>query len=219
MTVERQNLILETVVEEYIKNVFPISSDYLKQECDLDVCSSTIRLDLAELTGKGYLEKPHTSSGRVPTDKGYRFFVDSLKRKQKKSYFNNFFKEVENQIHLFQLLTENLAHLSAGLSIIQNEDIFWKEGWEEIVKIPEFQDMGYFKDFLELVKEFEKKIDLIDVEKEVKVFIGKEIPFKEKNFSMIVSKSKDCVFAILGPKRMDFKKNIALMDSLLDAFK
>ena len=74
----RQSLILRTVVESYIDNGEPVGSKYLC-ECGRFSCSSaTIRNEMAELEARGYLEQPHTSSGRVPTEAGYRFYVDSL---------------------------------------------------------------------------------------------------------------------------------------------
>lgn len=74
----RQSLILRTVVEAYIDNGEPVGSKYLC-ECGRFTCSSaTIRNEMAELENQGYLEQPHTSSGRVPTEAGYRFYVDSL---------------------------------------------------------------------------------------------------------------------------------------------
>ncbi|MBQ7011659.1 MAG: heat-inducible transcription repressor HrcA [Clostridia bacterium] len=74
----RQSLILRTVVESYIENGEPVGSKFLC-ECGRFTCSSaTIRNEMAELEALGYLEQPHTSSGRVPTELGYRFYVDSL---------------------------------------------------------------------------------------------------------------------------------------------
>ncbi|MDY5941456.1 MAG: heat-inducible transcriptional repressor HrcA [Eubacteriales bacterium] len=75
---ERKSGILRTVVESYIENGEPVGSKYLC-ECGRFSCSSaTIRNEMAELEELGYLEQPHTSSGRVPTEAGYRFYVDCL---------------------------------------------------------------------------------------------------------------------------------------------
>ncbi|MBR5782639.1 MAG: heat-inducible transcription repressor HrcA [Clostridia bacterium] len=74
----RQQAILKTVVESYIENGEPVSSKYILQKEGLDVSSATIRNDLAYLEKKGYLHQPHTSAGRVPTEAGYRFYVDHL---------------------------------------------------------------------------------------------------------------------------------------------
>ncbi len=76
MLSERQNNILKMIIEEYIKTARPVGS---KAICDiLGLSSATIRNEMASLEEVGYLEKTHTSSGRVPSEKGYRYYVDSL---------------------------------------------------------------------------------------------------------------------------------------------
>jgi heat-inducible transcriptional repressor len=75
---ERKSLILRAVVEEYIHTAQPVGSGHVAQAPDLNVSSATVRSEMAQLEADGYLVQPHTSAGRVPTDKGYRFFVDSL---------------------------------------------------------------------------------------------------------------------------------------------
>ncbi|MDD2625474.1 MAG: heat-inducible transcription repressor HrcA [Tenericutes bacterium] len=76
MITNRQKELLKKIVEEYIKTVKPVGS---KSLCDeLDCSSATIRNDMADLEDLGYLEKTHTSSGRIPSEKGYRYYVDEL---------------------------------------------------------------------------------------------------------------------------------------------
>lgn len=76
MITNRQKDLLKKIVEEYIKTVKPVGS---KSLCDeLDCSSATIRNDMADLEDLGYLEKTHTSSGRIPSEKGYRYYVDEL---------------------------------------------------------------------------------------------------------------------------------------------
>ncbi len=75
---ERQKAILKAVVESYIENGEPVSSKLILQREGMDVSSATIRNDLAFLEKEGYLHQPHTSAGRVPTEMGYRFYVDHL---------------------------------------------------------------------------------------------------------------------------------------------
>jgi heat-inducible transcriptional repressor len=74
----RQEKILRAVIEEYIASGFPVGSKFLSERHGLDVASSTIRSDLAYLEEIGLLAHPHTSAGRVPTDDGYRYYVESL---------------------------------------------------------------------------------------------------------------------------------------------
>jgi heat-inducible transcriptional repressor len=75
---ERTQKILAYVVQEYVETAQPVGSETLVRKRGLRVSSATIRNELAELEEMGYLTHPHTSAGRVPTEKGYRYFVESL---------------------------------------------------------------------------------------------------------------------------------------------
>ena len=75
---ERKKLILKAVVDAHIIDGEPIGSKYLTQNKQIAYSSATIRNEMAELEALGYLEQPHTSAGRIPTEAGYRFYVDSL---------------------------------------------------------------------------------------------------------------------------------------------
>ena len=77
-------MILMTVVNEYIKTAQPVGSQAVCSARNFNVSSATLRNELALLEDNGYLSHPHTSSGRVPTDKGYRFFVDAITEERKK---------------------------------------------------------------------------------------------------------------------------------------
>ena len=74
----RKKRILQAIVNEYIDTIEPVSSNSLINKYGLDCSSATVRNDMAELEREGFLEKTHTSSGRVPSNKGYRFYVDKL---------------------------------------------------------------------------------------------------------------------------------------------
>ena len=75
---DRKKLILKAIVEAHIKLGEPVGSKYLTQEMGIAYSSATIRNEMAELEELGYLEKPHTSAGRIPSELGYRFYVDTL---------------------------------------------------------------------------------------------------------------------------------------------
>jgi heat-inducible transcriptional repressor len=75
---ERQAAILEAVVTEYIGSAEPVGSSHVANAPGVQVSSATVRSEMVALERDGYLEQPHTSAGRIPTDKGYRFFVDHL---------------------------------------------------------------------------------------------------------------------------------------------
>ena len=75
---ERKKKILQAVIDEYVNSAEPVSSGALVEKYNLNCSSATVRNELAELEKSGYLDKTHTSSGRVPSEKGYRFYVDEL---------------------------------------------------------------------------------------------------------------------------------------------
>ena len=74
MTQSRRMLVLRAVVEDYIRSQEPVGSTTLTRDHDLGVSSATVRNDMAALEDEGYLIQPHTSAGRIPTEKGYRYF-------------------------------------------------------------------------------------------------------------------------------------------------
>src|SRR5262245_11659328 len=75
---ERKTAILRAVVQEYISTAQPVGSTHVSDAPGVRVSSATVRNDMAYLEQEGFLVQPHTSAGRIPTDKGYRFFVDHL---------------------------------------------------------------------------------------------------------------------------------------------
>ena len=75
---DRKKRVLQAIVEEYINTAEPVSSNALTNNYGLNYSSATIRNEMADLEKKGYLDKTHTSSGRIPSEKGYRYYVDEL---------------------------------------------------------------------------------------------------------------------------------------------
>ena len=105
---ERKAAILRAVVEEYIGTAQPVGSAHVARAPEVQVSSATVRNDMAALEQEGYLRQPHTSAGRVPTEKGYRFFVDSLhttpaldrpRAEQVRSFFRQAHGELEQMLH------------------------------------------------------------------------------------------------------------------------
>src|SRR3979490_3064702 len=75
---ERAQLLLKALIENYIRDGQPVGSRTLSRDSGLSLSSATIRNVMADLEDLGFVTSPHTSAGRIPTDKGYRFFVDTL---------------------------------------------------------------------------------------------------------------------------------------------
>ncbi|MEK7519337.1 MAG: hypothetical protein AAB565_00915 [Patescibacteria group bacterium] len=230
---ERQTGILNSIITEYINSAHPISSQLLEEKYDFGIRPAAIRIEMQKLTDNGYLIQPHTSSGRVPTDKGYRLFVDRVLEKNftDENFDDNFWEDlkIDDTLKFIQSLTRSLAEHSSNLALsyLPDEGILWKEGWEEILREPEFREEKFVFNFTQFLKDIEENIDNLKVNSRIKIYIGKESPFpKIRDFSIIISKchfpnKKEGIVSILGPKRMAYEKNISLINSLtklLDSF-
>ena len=75
---ERKTKILYAIIKDYLETGEPVGSRTISKKTDLNLSSATIRNEMSDLTEMGYIVQPHTSAGRIPTDKGYRFYVDML---------------------------------------------------------------------------------------------------------------------------------------------
>ncbi|WP_019119958.1 heat-inducible transcriptional repressor HrcA [Brevibacillus massiliensis] len=103
MLSERQRLILNAIVDNYISSAEPVGSRTISKREDIGFSSATIRNEMADLEELGYLEQPHTSAGRVPSTKGYRFYVDHLVKQQMLTS--------EEMGKLKQLFTDQISHV------------------------------------------------------------------------------------------------------------
>lgn len=119
---ERKAKILRAVVEEYVETAQPVGSGHVAKAPGMKVSSATVRNDMAVLEAEGYLAQPHTSAGRVPTEKGYRFFVDSLSvpsqlvgadAQQVRQFFNQAHGELEQMLQDTSRLLAGLTHYAA----------------------------------------------------------------------------------------------------------
>lgn len=104
---ERKAAILKAVVTDYVETSLPVGSNQIAHDGAIDVSPATVRADMAALEREGYLSQPHTSAGRVPTDKGYRFFVDHLapflpldpeREEQVQEFFSRAHGEIERML-------------------------------------------------------------------------------------------------------------------------
>lgn len=220
----RQGKILNCIVGEYIGSKAPVSSKVLAEKYHFGIKPPTMRIEFQKLTDMGYLVQPHTSAGRVPTDKGYRFYVDNLKPRDKIRGLSHIDEEIDDSFKFFQHLTKRIAELTSNLALsyFPEEDIFFKEGWDNIFKEPEFEDMDLASKFAEMVESFEKNMEEFTGFDFPRIFIGKESPIRgSQEFSVIISKihlpkskKKDGLLALLGPKRMNYDKNVDIINSL-----
>lgn len=117
MITERQEKLLNFLVREYLSTAEPVGSLDLKKVSDLNVSAATIRNDCQVLTEKGYITQPHTSAGRIPTKKAYKYFADKLEKDQQKE-FDDFIvrqirfahEQIENQMKMMEELMQTLEN-------------------------------------------------------------------------------------------------------------
>ena len=132
---DRQEKILNGLVREYIRGAEPVGSKLLKQRAGLDISPATIRNDFQQLTEAGYIAQPHTSAGRVPTEKAYRYFVDKMFSAQRCAFDSFIFREIEsakkqieNEMKLAEELMKSVSEISSLLNVPEapEKDIFYK---------------------------------------------------------------------------------------------
>ncbi|MBI2640936.1 MAG: hypothetical protein HYW91_03595 [Candidatus Sungbacteria bacterium] len=229
MLKERQKLILDAIIREHIKTARPVASKDLIEDFRLDFSPATIRGEMLRLDELGYLEQPHTSAGRIPTDQGYRFFVDHLVKN-----FN--LGERENQIlcRAFETKREDefikeFSRVVSGLSETfaavgsWDEELFYETGFTEILAEPEFQQPEEIKTFGKFIDFLDERIRGImqgDSSLEEKIFIGEENPLKEaKRYTMAFSswshpQGFGGFLTLVSPKRTNYGRQKAVLRSI-----
>lgn len=218
-----------TIIKEHIKTGVPVGSTGLVEKYDLGVSSATIRNEMADLEEEGYIMQPHTSAGRIPTEKAYDFFLEDLKPK----------KVGDNIVSLFEeLLREkeeaDFKKVAKALSEMTNSAVFWAfhkhnlyyTGISNLFKQPEFlsinskmpTDRNYelIYDISSVIDRMEDIIDDIfeKINDGENIWLGSKNPFGNFCGSIVIKyklKDRVGVFGLLGPMRMDYEKNIGIM--------
>lgn len=226
---KRQEKILAAVIEEYTKTAIPVGSKILVEKYLSEVSTATVRNDMAHLEDEGYLQQMHISSGRIPTDKGYRYFVESimddkeLSKKEQQKLQTEMLKMQAKNNRLSRTTAKLLSVLSGNMAVsgIMDKNEFSDFGMSELLDQPEFQKMDEVCRLAETLDYIDELFDKLSAEMKdgkTKIFIGKENPISEiSNCSMIVSpyKSKTGergILALIGPKRMKYAKNKSLIE-------
>lgn len=212
MLTDRQSQILNAIVDEYIHTAMPVSSGVVFGRGDFDVSCPTIRNEMAELTDMGFLAQPHTSAGRVPTEQGYRFFVDVIidyRRRKPKA------RKVPARSKIMDKAREVSGKTNDLVIVITETDGEVKYlGMKKVFENPEFRTRESVVSMLEDLERFENYSEAIyeRLTKDLEIFIGSENPFFESpNYGMISSRYNDSFIALLGPMRMNYKVNLSLL--------
>src|SRR3989344_433618 len=232
MITDRQEKLLNFIIKEYVKTAKPVGSALVAKKGDFDLGPASLRSEMYELEKAGYLSHLHTSGGRVPTDKAYRYFVNNLIQ-------NDDFEPVADEKRKIKIavnstddprrLNQNIARTLSGLSdniVITNildESDFYKIGLASLVEFPEFKEMERIFEMANLFDRFELMFSRIEkyffsqLENEFNILIGSENPLDHvKNETMILAKydlpeGLRGSLTMIGPTRMDYERNIGLV--------
>jgi transcriptional regulator of heat shock response len=218
---DRSAEILEAVIQEFINGGEPVSSGRLYERHDFGIKPAMIRLELDALEDAGYLEQPHHSAGRVPTDSGYEFFAKQMLGSVPESRENRL-KELFMERawpDLLRELSEELGMLSVIADL--SREMVYKAGLEQLIKNLDYEGR---EEMNAVIHDFETMDARLPHAAEKmregpNVFIGKKSPVtKSENLSVvggnfIIDGVTITIFAI-GPKRMDYKKTIRIFKSL-----
>jgi transcriptional regulator of heat shock response len=231
---EREKEILNLVVESYIRESKPISSSYLCEKYRLPYSSATVRNVLETLEEKGFLSHLHTSSGRVPTQNGFKHYVESLKGiKVIKSLPVALHSHISSICNVAQAANEALdvlAEMSGYASLIALSNTTSKlflRRTRFILDQPEFGDIHRIKNlFFALEERIDQLQDMLlrHLNESVEILVGDEIGFEEMNdCSLIVSgtieRDVTVALALLGPMRMDYIKASSCLYSIKNELK
>jgi len=239
MMTQRQEVLLASIIDEFIKTAEPVSSKFLEKSGFFDLSSATIRAEMNELEGLGYLAHLHTSGGRVPTDYAYRFYVDNMESKKLKAKSKKWGEEIKNAIweagedprEINRAVAQTLSDLSDNLVItgIIEEDDFFKIGLSNLFEMPEFREFdrafrltSFFDEFEgvfnQIAKEFFQDVPgYSKTNDSPRVFIGRENPVKDIRDETVMFTKYNLPhnltgsLTLVGPTRMDYSKNISLI--------
>ena len=231
--VTRRRAVLAATINKYIKEAEPVASEEIAREFDLS--PATIRNIFADLERSGYLTHPYTSGGRIPTDKGYRYYVDFLVFQlelldQEKDFITSEYKRridrLEDILEKTSEILSEVTHYTCIVSFVEDEDKFFYRGISRILDQPEFHDFNRTRSLIRFIEEKEQLLGLIgrDFKEKVKVYIGQELDNPEvKSCSLAVSryslkKKPAGKVAILGPVRMEYNHIIPTLEYISDVF-
>ncbi len=228
---DRQREVLAAIIELYTKTAEPVGSEALLERHHFPVSSATLRNDMLALEEAGYLYQPHTSAGRIPTDAGYRFYVEEMmgekplsKRDQAKLQ-EEFLKLQAKHTRTVRTTAKLLSALSGNLAVsgLVDKNEMYDFGMKSLLGKPEFQEMDELARVVETLDTLDEKIDSLMQgipDGETRIFIGEENPVTGiENCAMVVSPYRNSegergILAIIGPKRMEYAKNKSLIEHM-----
>lgn len=223
---ERLGAILRAVVDEYIRTGEPVASKVIVDKYLGGVSPATVRNDMAALEEMGYVHQPHTSAGRVPTEIGYRYYIEHFVKAERvekvalelRDAVNN----AENPTAMLRAAARALVHMSGNAAIVSSEDAGPQvTGLAKLMQQPEFDDMERRMEVAQALDHAEQAIaDLLQKvrEEEVAVWIGRENPLGAELASVVVRvrlpNGEIGMLGLMGPLRMRYGRNIGLLQEV-----
>ncbi len=227
----RRRAVLASTINRYIKDAVPVSSQDLAN--DFALSPATIRNIFAQLEDTGYLMHPYTSAGRIPTNKGYRYYVDfllsqmGLLQQEKNSIAKGYqgkIERLEDALEKTSEILSSITHYAGIVSVLNSEDKFFYKGISFILEQPEFQDSHRIRFLIKMIEDKHQLLGIINREfrDKFRVYIGEELGCAEiDNCGLVVSnyciKNKPSGrLAVLGPMRMEYRHIIPTLEYISD---
>lgn len=223
---EKLSQLLRLIVERHVKTAEPVSSKELCEVFSLPVSSATVRNLMAELESRGYITQPHTSSGRIPTELGYRYYINHLSSvKSRRLPGLQITITIQTPEQRQPSLEDRLKGIALKLAELSGEAVMvatskpWgiTVGTGNLLRKPEFRSEEAILGLAASLEKFDQAArDLMNVaDSEVKVILGLDNPFGSHLASVMVRhqlpKGEQGAISIIGPMRMDYQKNILLL--------
>lgn len=219
---DRLRQLMTLVVEDVIATGEPVGSQHLVETYELDVSPATIRNWFVELENEGFITQPHTSSGRVPTEKGYRFYVEQLMQPRQLS--KREMQDLDRSLSAAQdgqRRTKSLAKAAAEISGaavvvgLDEADTFYT-GLSQLFAQPEFRNWQRMVSLGQILDRLDEVLQLVRKRTfdAPTILIGKECPFGNACSSLLMTATDGTLFGILGPQRMDYRRCLALLTDI-----
>jgi len=226
---ERQEAVLAAIIEQYAEIAVPVGSVTLAKL--FNVSSATIRAEMARLEEMGFITHPHTSSGRVPTDKGYRWFVNSLNAQNAQDVLagnapviNRTARAIDTRVRnagepdqAIRSAVRSLVELTQNVGLATIGDSLYVRGLVNLFDQPEMEDFGSAREVASLLDNLEPWLKEAGLNRPLSVYIGRENPIgKSSGCALIISRfrspySDRSYIGVLGPTRQDYRTVINLV--------
>lgn len=221
----RKEAILEALVREYTQTGIPVGSLMLTRQYSLPFSPATVRAEMAELERLGYLSHPHTSAGRIPTEKGYRYYVDLLKGEQLLERQGALAHKkiqaagggLERRLDTASQILSDLTH---HMGFAGTLDDLYSHGLGNLFSYPELLEPGRAPKAAEMIDNLSVLLRELPDECETRVYIGSEVPVgKSAGCSIVVSRFESPegrygYLGIIGPTRMAYERGISAINEI-----